>query len=180
MTRQIVFILEKQDAIEALKAYYRDHALSRQTFIRLLLLWIVAVALMSAVLVMIDGADWYQNWGHSLYRISAIYAAIIIAIWALNYFVLIPHHVQQLVKHDKQIGLEQTLVWDDHAVAIKSSYIRGTYPFRLFSGWREYPTFIALYISPKKFNVLPKAPINDEQLEDLRTIFKREIAAEEK
>lgn len=177
MTRRIVFTLEKQDAVEALKAFYRDHALTSRTFVRLFLLWGTAVALMSIVLVMIDGADWYRHWGHSLFRISVIYACIIAVIWGVNYFILIPHHAQQLAKRDKQIGLEQTWVWDDHAVAIRSSYIKGTYPFRLFSGWREYPTFIALYISAQKFNVLPKASMTDEQLDDLRTIFSREIKA---
>lgn len=180
MTRRIVFTLDKQDAVEALKAHYRDHALTSGTFIRLFLLWVTAVALMSIVLVMIDGADWLQHWGHSLFRISIIYACIIIVIWGVNYFILIPHRAQQLAKRDKQIGLEQTWVWDDHAVAIRSSYIKGTYPFRLFSGWREYPSFIALYISAQKFNVLPKAPMTDAQLDDLRTIFKQEITAKNK
>ncbi|WP_297322860.1 YcxB family protein [uncultured Bartonella sp.] len=180
MTRQIVFTLDKQEALDALKAHYRSHALTRKTFLRLFFLWICSIAVMSIILVIIDGAAWFEHWGHSLYRISAIYAIIIISIWILNYFVLISRHAQQIVKADKQIGLEQTWIWDDHAVAIRSSYIKGTYPFRLFYDWREYPTFIALYISTQKFNILPKSAMTEEQLDDLREILQREIKSPKK
>lgn len=180
MTRQIVFTLNKKEALDALKAHYRYAALTRKTFLRLFFLWIGSISIMSIILVIIDGAEWFYHWGHSLYRISAIYAFIIISIWTLNYFVLISHHAQQIVKADKQIGLEQTWVWDDQAVAIRSSYIKGTYPFRLFYDWREYPTFIALYISAQKFNILPKAAMTSEQLDDLREIFRREIKSPKK
>lgn len=175
MNRQIVFTLDQKQAMEALNAHYRFNALTMKTIMRLLLLWIGCVIVMCAVLIAIAGKNWYHLWAIPLVKISMIYACIILAIWALNYLVLIPRRAHQLVKGDRQIGLEQTWIWDDRAVAIRSSYIKGTYPFRLFHNWREYPDFIILYISEQKFNVLPKATITDEQLADLRSIFSREI-----
>lgn len=175
MTRRLVFTLDKREVADALKAHYRYCALTAKSFLHLFLLWGISIFVMSLVLVIIDGADWYEHWGHSLFRISAVYAFIIISIWALNYYVLIPRQAQQIAKNDKLIGLEQTWIWNDHAVAIRSYYIKGTYPFRLFYNWREYPNFIALYISAQKFNILPKISMTADQLNDLRVILKREI-----
>ncbi|MHC5306622.1 YcxB family protein [Bartonella sp. LJL80] len=180
MTRQLVFKLDEKEAVDALKAHYRLNTLTGRVFLRLFLLWLVCTLLFSGILIAIEGENWFHYWGNALFKIAGVYAMIILAIWALNYFVFIPHTARRVVKGDKQIGLQQTWIWDDQAVAIRSSYIKGTYPFRLFYNWREYPEFIALYISAQKFNILPKHVMTDEQLDDLRTIFTREIIRRDK
>lgn len=180
MTRQIVFTLNENEALNALKAHYRSHALTMKTIVKLVLLWLACIIVMSGVLMAVGGQNWIEAWGIALVKISVIYAFIIVAIWALNYFILLPRRAYRLVKGDRQIGLEQTWIWDDQAVAIRSSYIKGTYPFRLFYDWREYPTFLALYISNQKFNVLPKSVLTDDQLSDLRSILTKEITHKKK
>ncbi|WP_245256492.1 YcxB family protein [Bartonella tamiae] len=88
------------------------------------------------------------------------------------------------MRSDKQLCLKQTWIWDENAVALSSNKIKGSYPFRLFYNWQEFDNFFALFISAEKFYVLPKHAfdyeepengMSEQQLEDLRRIFTREI-----
>ncbi|WCR55310.1 YcxB family protein [Bartonella clarridgeiae] len=178
--RVLVFKLDKEKAIEAQKAHGRRYIRRLRTFLNLLILWLMCVFIYCGFLIMIEGQNWAHYWGKSFIKTVCIYAAIICIIWALNYYVLVTHKAHRLVKSNQQIGLKQIWQWDDHALAIRNSYIHGTYPFRLFYDWHEYPNFIALYISEEKFNILPKAIMTKEQLADLRTILSREITSPRK
>ncbi|WP_438721760.1 YcxB family protein [Bartonella rochalimae] len=178
--RVLVFELDQKKAIEAQKAHCRRYTRRLKTFLHLLILWLICVSVYCGFLIMIEGQNWTHYWGKSLIKTACIYAAIICVIWALNYYVLVTHKAYRLVKNNQQIGLKQVWQWDDHALAIRNSYIQGTYPFRLFYDWHEYPNFLALYISEEKFNILPKAIMTKEQLADLRTILSREITSPKK
>lgn len=58
--------------------------------------------------------------------------------------------------------------FDDAALRIATRFTRSEYPWDVVAGWREDAEILLIYLSDHLFHALPKARIEEDQLEALR------------
>lgn len=175
MKRKITFTLDDNDVMAGLTAHARKHLFSNGSLRRLFLLW--AIVSLLAVLVVLFNNSFGGNYIAPFYVVIFIlvYAVIVVAIPMRALFIVLPKRIKAAIGENRTIGMEQVMIWDDKALAVKSRYIKGTYPWRMIHHAEEFPEFLALYLSVEKFNIIPKRALDDAQLEDLRIILAREV-----
>jgi len=175
LLRQAKFTLTTKDVAAVLLPYHRAQFLCKKTFLGLVAIWLVGTLVAIAVLVGIQGSNSLMNWDQTIIEGAFIYLLIVLLLIPLEIWFLIPHRVNSLIAKEKQLGLEQTIIWDEYSLSIRSSYLKGTYPLRLIFDWHEYPCYFALYLDKKHFKILPKAALSAAQIDDFRAILTRAI-----
>lgn len=175
MKRQITFTLSGHDIAEAQKAHAQRRKLSSGTVLHLFLLWAGASLFVSGAAVFIHAQGWWSVNPFYVVFFCLAYLVIVLAIYAISRFIILPKRIKSAVEKNRYAGLEQTMIWDDKALAFHSEWMKGSYPWRMIRKADEFPDFLALYLSQERFNIIPKNALDTQQLEDLRTIIRREI-----
>lgn len=175
MKRQTTFTLSEHDIAAAQKAHAQRRKLSSRTVPHLFLLWAGFSLFICGAAVFIGAQGWWPV--NLLYVVffCLAYLVIVFAIPAISRFIIMPKRIKSAVQKNRYAGLEQTMIWDDKALAFHSEWIKGSYPWQMIRKADEFPDFLALYLSPERFNIIPKNALDTQQLEDLRAIIRREI-----
>lgn len=173
LLRQAKFTLTTDDVAAVLLPYHRAQFLCKKMVLGVVAVWLLGAMVAIGVLVGIQGPRSLIYWRHTIIAAAMIYLFVILFMVALELWLVVPHRVKSLIAKEKQLGLEQTIIWDERRLAIRSSYLKGTYPLRLIFDWQEYPCYFALYLDKKHFKILPKAAFSAAQIDDFRAILTR-------
>lgn len=175
MKRQITFTLSGHDIAEAQKAHAQRRKRSSRTGLHVFLLWAGISLFICGAAVFIRAQGWWSvNLPYVVFFCLA-YLVIVLAISAISRFIILPKRIKSAIQKNRYAGLEQTMIWDDKALAFHSEWMKGSYPWQMIRKADEFPDFLALYLSQERFNIIPKNALDTQQLEDLRAIIRREI-----
>ena len=84
-------------------------------------------------------------------------------------------HLKNCYKRTRTDNNECKFTFEKERIEIEGQYINGSMDWRAVKSYRENDKVFILYSAPARFSIIPKRACTEEQIGELRTMFRQKI-----
>ena len=135
---------------------------------------IINVLLLVFVFVTIGGLLFVAIGQSELQISSFIPMILIVAIFPLYRYVMLPRRVKQIFIQQKELSSPFEIEITDVGMNFSNEYGNSTRPWRNFTKWKENKELLVLYHSDVMFSIIPKRIFSDsQQLDTIKNLLEK-------
>jgi len=132
----------------------------------------LAIYVVLAIIIVLAGTD-FSNAREVITNILAVFFSI--SFYMLFVRILSSYQAKSIYKKSATLSQETTLRISGKGIQLNRKANDATIPWSAFSKWKKDAHFYLLYTTPRQFNVIPAAAMNESERKELETYLEKYI-----